>query len=82
MKWLFRTSKWIHKYLGLLLILFIGWMSVSGILMNHPDWISGLSVPRWLVPPQYRIHNWSRGALRVGVFSEQDPAVGYIGGSG
>ncbi len=81
MNWLFRLSRWIHKYVGLLLILFVGWMSISGIVLNHPDWISGLSVPRWLVPPQYRIHDWSRGALRGAAFSEHNPSLGYIGGS-
>lgn len=81
MRLLFRTSRWLHKYVGLLLIVFAIWMSASGILMNHPDWIAGVSVPNWLVPPQYRMENWRRGALRCAVFSEHEHDTGFIAGS-
>jgi len=36
MKRFFHISRWLHKYVGLLLILFLMWMSISGVLMNHP----------------------------------------------
>lgn len=77
----YRASKWLHKWVGLLLLLFVVWMSASGILLNHPEVIRDVSVPRWLVPPQYRIQNWSRGALRTAVFSQADPRIGFIGGT-
>ncbi|KAA3609315.1 MAG: PepSY domain-containing protein [Calditrichaeota bacterium] len=77
MQWLFRKSKWIHKYIGLILVLFLIWMSVSGILMNHPNLISGLSVPKWLVPSPYHIENWSRSALIKLVYSSQNPQTAY-----
>jgi hypothetical protein len=32
-----RTSKWLHKVLGLDLFLFLIWMSLSGELLDHPD---------------------------------------------
>ncbi len=80
MKRLFRTSRWLHKYVGLVLILFCVWMGGSGILINHPHLIRNLSVPAWLVPPQYHVHDWSRGALRCATFSRRDPNVGYVGG--
>jgi hypothetical protein len=50
---IFKISKWLHKYIGLALILFLMWMSLSGVLMNHPDLIAGIYVPRLLVPLQY-----------------------------
>ncbi len=78
---LYRLSKWLHKWVGLLLLVFVVWMSASGILLNHPDAISNVSVPRWLVPPQYRIQNWNRGALRTAAFSKIDPQTGFIGGT-
>lgn len=80
MRRLFRTSRWLHKYVGLVLILFCIWMGGSGILINHPHLIRNIAVPAWLVPPQYHVRDWSRGALRCAVFSRRDARVGYVGG--
>lgn len=57
-------SRWLHRWVGLALVAYLGWMGGSGVLLNHPGLISGISVPEWMVPPQYRIADWSRGALR------------------
>lgn len=81
MRWLFRKSRWIHKWIGLLLVLYMTWMGLSGILLNHPAWISWASVPPSLVPPQYRLENWNRGALTEMAFSERDPAIAFVGGT-
>ncbi len=42
---LFYKSKWIHRYLGLALIVYGIIMGVSGIFVNHPNWIDGVSIP-------------------------------------
>jgi len=76
----FRASRWVHKYIGLGLILFMIWMSVSGILMNHPRLISGVSVPAWLLPPQYVTQNWNRSALINLVYSPSNPQIAYAAG--
>jgi len=81
MKWLFRKSKWIHKYLGLFLILYSVLMGFTGIFVNHPGLIDGFSVPRWLAPSQYDVQNWNRGSLAQVYFSKKDPLVAYFSGS-
>ena len=80
MKRLLTISRWLHKYLGLLLVLFLMWMSLSGVLMNHPDMISGVSVPGWLVPPQYHIKNWNRSAIVSLVYSQKNSHIAYAAG--
>lgn len=80
MQRIFKISKWLHKYIGLVLLLFIIWMSISGILMNHPNLISGISVPSWLLPPQYKIQNWNRSALTDLVFSSKNSNTAYLAG--
>lgn len=80
MKRLFRLSRWLHKYVGLLLILFLMWMSVSGVLLNHPHWIAGATVPGWLVPAHYLPDNWNRSAITSVVFAGSDSATAYLGG--
>jgi len=76
----FRISKWIHKYTGLALILFLMWMSVSGILLNHPEMIADVSVPLRLLPAQYKVQNWNRSSLVEMVYSQENPAVAFAGG--
>lgn len=76
-----RTSKWLHKVLGLGLILFLVWMSLSGVLLNHPDLIAGASVPRWLVPSQYHPHNWNRSGIISAVFPASEPDTAYLAGN-
>lgn len=77
---LFRSSKWIHKFFGLAVLIFAVWMSISGILLNHPEWIADISVPRWLVPPQYTPQNWNRSALIAAQWSDADPSTGWFAG--
>ena len=80
MQRLFRLSKWLHKYVGLVLLLFLAWMSLTGVLMNHPRLISELSVPGWLLPPQYKPHNWNRNMLTDLTFSQRLPDLALAGG--
>jgi len=80
LKWMFRKSKWIHKYIGLFLILFLLWSAASGIILNHPKLVSGLSVPGWLVPSQYKTENWNRSSLIRFLFLKDNNKIGFIGG--
>lgn len=75
-----HASKWIHKYIGLVLLLFMVWMSFTGILMNHPGLISHFSVPDWLVPEQYHFKNWNRSALVDLKFSRRDSEIVFAAG--
>ncbi len=59
-----KISRWLHKYLGLVLLLFLAWMSLSGILLNHPNLIQNVSVHRIFVPKQYQPNNWNRSSLK------------------
>ncbi len=78
---LFAASRWVHLYLGLFVLLYLILEGITGVLLNHPTLISGFSVPRWFVPPSYRIEDWNRGSLRTVAFSERKPSMGYLAGS-
>lgn len=79
-KFLYRKSRWLHKYIGLILALFFMWMSVSGIILNHPDVVANLSIPHWLIPPAYKIKNWNRSSLIGLVYAKQNPSTFYMYG--
>lgn len=68
-----KYSKWFHKYFGLVLILFIAWMSFSGVLLNHPDLISGVNIPAFLTPNQYHYKSWNRSSLIELQYLKQNP---------
>jgi len=80
LKKIYRKSRWLHKYLGLILVLFLMWMSVSGIVLNHPEWVAGVSVPSWMVPPSYKTDNWNRSSLIGLRYLPDNPNLYYIYG--
>ena len=59
----YKKSKWYHKYIGIVFLLPLIWMSISGILINHKELIADYSVPNWLVPSMYDVKNFSRSAI-------------------
>ena len=67
-----RLSKVIHKYLGLLLLIYFFAMGASGLLLNNPGLISGFSVPWSLTPANYEPRAWNRMYLRGGTINGDD----------
>ncbi len=63
-KKIYKISHWIHKYLGLILLLFLAWMSLSGVILNHPSLIKKISISEFLVPKHYHPDNWNRSAMK------------------
>lgn len=61
---IFKSSRWVHKYPGLILLLFMAWMSLSGVLLNHPGLLSRVSVSGFLVPGHYHPQNWNRSSMK------------------
>lgn len=44
-------------------------MSISGVLLNHPEILKNLSVPKWFVPEHYHPDNWNRKTLKGIIYS-------------
>ena len=65
----FRISRTIHKYLGLILGLYLLAMGASGLLLNHPEWIRSIDTPQSLVPADYSYKNWNRMLIRGGTIT-------------
>lgn len=78
LKRIFKISKAIHKYLGLFLVLYLIWMTITGVILNHPKTVSGLSIPKIIIPEYYHVTDWHRGALRSVCFT--DSLTGYAYG--
>lgn len=77
---LFKLSKPIHKYVGLVALLYFLLMGISGVLLNHPSLIRSFSIPLTWMPAGYHYVDWNRMALRDAVFSSTQPGTVYVGG--
>lgn len=77
---IYKKSKWLHKYLGLFLLLFLIWMSISGIILNHPDLIKDYSVSKNIVPSSYHPNNWNRSTMKDIVYSKDNDSLLYVYG--
>ncbi|BDD04500.1 PepSY-associated TM helix domain-containing protein [Aureibacter tunicatorum] len=67
-KKLYNASKKIHKVLGLALCVLLIWMSVSGILLNHPEAIHKASIGKSFFPEEYIPQNWNRSTINDALF--------------
>jgi hypothetical protein len=78
MKRLFRISRLLHKYIGLLLLLVLMVMSATGILLNHPSLLADWDLPQQVLGESYRYDNWNRFSFRDSVVLEDGTVI--IGG--
>jgi hypothetical protein len=62
-----KTSRFLHKYLGLVSsLLFVFWV-VSGIVLNHRQTFSSIDVGRDNLPSGYVYNNWNLASLKGGI---------------
>lgn len=53
-----------HKILGLLLLVFMVWMGVSGVILNHRSFFSAREISRGSLPSDYLYENWNYGFFK------------------
>ncbi len=53
-----------HKWLGIIISLFLLFFAISGIILNHRQVFSGCDVSRKLLPNNYELKNWNLGSIK------------------
>lgn len=71
----------IHKWVGLPMAVFLILFCVSGIILNHRDFVGELSVSRNLLPKAYHIRNYNNGIVKGAVTVAPDSVI-LFGNSG
>ncbi len=66
-----------HKWLGVILTLFIILFSLSGIILNHRDGFSGVDVNRNILPDGYHYNNWNDAAVKSTLKLSSDSILIY-----
>lgn len=59
-----KTWRAQHKWIGLIVSLFLVLFCLSGIVLNHRSAVQNWNISRNLLPPSYHFENWNRGFLR------------------
>ncbi|HRZ76052.1 MAG TPA: PepSY-associated TM helix domain-containing protein, partial [Bacteroidales bacterium] len=76
-----RVKSWFwrkyHKWLGIVLALFLILFALSGIVMNHRELFAPVDVSRSALPTIYRYNNWNLAALRGTESLEGDSLLLY-----
>ncbi len=73
----FKFFKKYHKWLSIILGLFIVLFSLSGIVLNHREVFSSVDVKRSYLPKEYRYHNWNLAAVKGAVDLPGDSSLIY-----
>ncbi len=73
MKTLAKYHKWISIIFTLLIILF----SLSGIVLNHRNLLSGIDLSRSLLPKDYAYKNWNNAAVKSTLRINSDSVLIY-----
>lgn len=76
MKKIFTWRKY-HKWVGLVLSVFLLVFCVSGIILNHRSLFSGCDVNRVFLPKSYSIENYSNGIIKGTAALSDGKVVAY-----
>lgn len=75
------TWKKFHKYVGLVLTIFLLLFCISGIILNHRSFFAPYSVSRSILPEVYHIKNYNNGIIR-GTIPYSDNQILAYGNAG
>lgn len=79
-----RRWRRIHKCFGVVISIFIILYAISGIVLNHRQFFSGIDISRAWLPQTYEYNNWNNGLVRgsISTRSKDLPAKLAYGASG
>ncbi len=66
-----------HKWLSIVLTLFIVMFALSGIVLNHRNLFSNINVSRKLLPNTYQYKNWNNAAVKGALNYGKDSILIY-----
>lgn len=66
-----------HKWISIIFSLFFFIFGLSGIILNHRDWLAPLEVSRKYLPQNYRYQNWNNAAIRGTLRTEEGKILMY-----
>ncbi len=72
-----KVVKFIHRWFGVVAAFFMLMFALSGIVLNHRDLVSTLSISRNCLPNDYRFQNWNLAAVKGATHLSPDSILVY-----
>lgn len=72
-----KKWKWLHKWAGLLVSVFMLLFCLSGIILNHRDTFSLFNIDRSCLPSSYKLKNYNYGIIRGTLPLDKDRILAY-----
>lgn len=72
-----KTFKFLHRWLAIVATFFILLFALSGIVLNHRSFFSGINVNRKYLPQSYHYHNWNLAAVKSALVLGSDSVLVY-----
>jgi hypothetical protein len=72
-----KTFKFLHRWLGVIAAIFILMFAMSGIVLNHRSFFSGIDVNRKYLPKDYHYNNWNLSAVKSAFSLSPDSLLLY-----
>lgn len=76
-----KLYKKLHKWPGLIIAFLLLYFAITGIIMNHREFFSGIDVSRSSLPNDFRYKNWNNSAIKGNLILNSDSILvfGNIG---
>ncbi|PLX01507.1 MAG: iron-regulated protein [Marinilabiliales bacterium] len=72
-----KTLAKYHKWISIIFTLFIVLFSISGIVLNHRNLLSGIDLNRSLLPKEFSYNNWNNAAVKSTLRINSDSVLIY-----
>jgi len=72
-----KTYRKLHRWPGLILSFLLLYYALTGILMNHRDWLAGVDLDRDIMPSNYDYVDWNNAALKGNLNIGHDSILVY-----
>ncbi len=66
-----------HKWLSIIFTIIILLFSISGIILNHRELVSGIDIDRKMLPKNYSYKNWNNAAVKGTLWISHDSLLVY-----
>lgn len=74
---MYKFLKKYHKWIGLIIAVLVILFSISGIILNHRETFSTISIDRNYLPKEYKYQKWNNAAVRATVQLAADSFLIY-----
>ncbi len=78
---MFKFFKKYHKWLGIIISLFLLFFAISGIVLNHRQTFSDCDISRKFLPKDYKLSNWNLASVKdiINIGTDSNLIYGNIG---